>query len=136
MRCYVSFPDEAIFSGVTLPEEPSTTQLKEASPKSAQSTWTSSPVEVAAMKIIEEEPSKKEQPPIISQAGRRCYTPPGQSLLLDRFLLSLRAPSGGLVVGALVRGLLHASGQRISQRLKTPSQRPCHQQGCWMLPNE
>ena len=25
MKCYVSFPDEAVFSGMALPEEPSTT---------------------------------------------------------------------------------------------------------------
>ena len=30
MKCYVPFPDEAIFSGMALPEEPSTTQSKEA----------------------------------------------------------------------------------------------------------
>ena len=50
MKCYVCFPDEAVFSGVALLEEPSTTQPKEAIPKSAQPMQTNSPVEEAAMK--------------------------------------------------------------------------------------
>ena len=44
MKHYVSFPDEAIFSGMALPEEPSTTQSEEATPKSAQPMQTNSPV--------------------------------------------------------------------------------------------
>ena len=76
MKCYVSFPDEAIFSGVPLPEEPSTIQPKEAAPKSAQPMQTNSPVEEAITKITEE-PTKKEEPPN-SWVERRCYTPPGQ----------------------------------------------------------
>ena len=35
MKCYVSFTDEDVFSGMALPEEPSITQPKEAAPKSA-----------------------------------------------------------------------------------------------------
>ena len=62
MKCYVSFPDKAIFSGVALPEEPSTTQPKEATPESAQPMQTNSPVEEAIVKVIEEL-TKKEQPP-------------------------------------------------------------------------
>ena len=61
MKCYVSFPDKVIFSGMALPEEPSTTQPKEATPESAQPMQTDSPIEEAAAKI-NEEPSKKEQP--------------------------------------------------------------------------
>ena len=34
MKCYVSFPDETVFSGMALQEEPSITHSKEATPKS------------------------------------------------------------------------------------------------------
>ena len=36
MKCYVSFPDEAVFSGMALPEESLTTQSEETAPKGAQ----------------------------------------------------------------------------------------------------
>ena len=36
MKCYISFPDEAIYSSMALPEEPLTTQPEEATPKTAQ----------------------------------------------------------------------------------------------------
>ena len=62
MKYYISFPDEAIFSSVALPDEPSTTQPEEATPKSAQPMQTDSPVGEAAKKITKE-PTKKEQPP-------------------------------------------------------------------------
>ena len=51
MKCYVSFSDEDIFSGVALPEEPSIIQLKEAASESAQPMQTDSPVEEAVMKV-------------------------------------------------------------------------------------
>ena len=62
MKCSISFPDEAIFSGVALPEEPSITQSKEAAPESAQPMQTISPVEEAVTKVTKEL-TKKEQPP-------------------------------------------------------------------------
>ena len=62
MKCYVSFPDEAISSGRALLEEPSTTQPKEAASESAQPMQTNSPVEEVITKITEEL-TKKEQPP-------------------------------------------------------------------------
>ena len=33
MKCYISFPDEAIFSSVALPEESLATQSEEPTPK-------------------------------------------------------------------------------------------------------
>ena len=62
MKCYVSFSDEDIFSGMALLEEPSITQSMEATQDSAQPTQTNSPVKKAAMKVTKE-PTKKEQPP-------------------------------------------------------------------------
>ena len=56
MRCYVSFTDEDVFSGVALPEEPLTTQPQEVTPESAQPTQADSPVKVT------EEPTKKQKP--------------------------------------------------------------------------
>ena len=61
MKCYVSFSDKDIFSGMALPKEPSITQSKEAAPESAQPMQTNSPVEEAVMKVTEE-PTKKKQP--------------------------------------------------------------------------
>ena len=51
MKCYISFPDEAAFSGMALPEEHSITQSKEATPESAQPMQTGSPVEEAIAKV-------------------------------------------------------------------------------------
>ena len=60
-KCYVSFSEEDVFSGVSLPEEPSITQSKEAAPKSAQPMQPNSPVKEAVTKVTKE-PAKKEQP--------------------------------------------------------------------------
>ena len=76
MKCYVSFPDEAVFSGMALPEEPSTIQLKDAASKSEQPMQTNSPVEEATAKITEEELSKKEQPPKSFPRLEGGVTPP------------------------------------------------------------
>ena len=57
MRCYVSFTDGDVLSGVALLEEPLTTQPQEAAPENAQPTQTDSPVKVT------EEPTRKEKPP-------------------------------------------------------------------------
>ena len=62
MKCYVSFTDEDAFSGMALPEEPSTTKPQEATPKSAQPTQVNSPVKEAIAKVTKE-PTKKEKPP-------------------------------------------------------------------------
>ena len=62
MKCYVSFPSEAIFSSVALPEEPLAMQPEEATPMSAQPMQTNSPVEEATTEITEEL-TKKEQAP-------------------------------------------------------------------------
>ena len=51
MKCYISFPDKAVFSGVALLEEPSITQSKEATPKSTQPMQTDSPVEEAIANV-------------------------------------------------------------------------------------
>ena len=70
IKCYVSFYDEDGFSAVALLEEPSITQSKEATPKSAQPTQTDSPVKEAIAKVTKET-TKKEQPQINFQDGRR-----------------------------------------------------------------
>ena len=61
MKCYISFTDEDIFSGMALPEESPVTQSKEATPKSAQPTQADSPVKGTIAKVTEE-PTKKEKP--------------------------------------------------------------------------
>ena len=43
MECYVSFSDNAVFSGVALPEESQATQSEETTPKSIQQVPTDSP---------------------------------------------------------------------------------------------
>ena len=62
VKCYVSFTDKDIFSGMALPEEPSITKPKESAPESAQLTQAYSPVKEAIAKVTEE-PTKKEKPP-------------------------------------------------------------------------
>ena len=66
MKCYVSFSDEDVFSGVALPEEPSNTQSKEAAPKSSQPTQTDSSVKEAIVKVAEESTKKGEPTELIS----------------------------------------------------------------------
>ena len=63
MKCYVSIPDEAIFSGMALPEESFATQSEDTTLKNAQPTYIDSPAKKAAMKATKEEPSRGEQPP-------------------------------------------------------------------------
>ena len=62
MKHYVSFPDETIFSGVALPEGPLITQSEETDPKNAQPAYADPPAEEAAVKVTEEEPTRREQP--------------------------------------------------------------------------
>ena len=79
MECYIPFPDKAVFSSVSLPKEPLTTQLEETAPENAQPVYTDSPVEEATDKeevqmvrpaegsstfwTLNEEPTRREQPP-------------------------------------------------------------------------
>ena len=55
MKCYVSFPDDAIFGSMALPGEPLMNQLETTIPKSAQPVFTNSPVEEVAVKAATEE---------------------------------------------------------------------------------
>ena len=61
MKCYVSFTDEDIFSGMALPEESLVTQPKEATPESAQPTQTDFPVKEAIAEVTKE-PTREEKP--------------------------------------------------------------------------
>ena len=62
MKCYVSFTEKDVFSGMALPEEPSITQPQESDPESAHPTQVDSPVKETIMKVTKE-PTKKEKPP-------------------------------------------------------------------------
>ena len=84
MKCYVSFTDEDIFSGMAFPEEPPITQPLEATLKSTQPTQADSLVKETTVKVTEE-PTKKGNTQISFLDGRRCYTPPSLQLPLDRF---------------------------------------------------
>ena len=55
IKCYVSFPDDAFFGSVALPDKSLTTQLETTIPESAQPASTNSPIEEAAVKVAEEE---------------------------------------------------------------------------------
>ena len=63
MKCYVSFPDDAFFGSVALPDESLTTQLETTVPESAQPVSTNSPIEEAAVKVAEEEAAPVAVPP-------------------------------------------------------------------------
>ena len=120
MKCYISFPDEAVFSGVALPEEPSITQSKEA-PESAQPMQTDSPVEEAVMKVTEEL-TKKEQSPNQFPGWREVIH-----------------PSRPVVAARQIPPILQGSKQRShsrSSRERMVQQQPHHPQKSWRLPSE
>ena len=62
MKCYVSFTDEDIFSGVALLEESPITQPKETTPESAQPTLANPPIKEAIAEVTKE-PTREEKPP-------------------------------------------------------------------------
>ena len=61
MKCYISFTDEDIFSGMSLPEESPVTQPKEDTPESTQPTQANSPVKEAIAEVTKE-PTREEKP--------------------------------------------------------------------------
>ena len=63
MKCYVSFPNDAVFGGMALPDESLTTQLEKTAPESAQPVSTDSPIEEAVVKVAEEEATPIAGPP-------------------------------------------------------------------------
>ena len=63
MECYVSFPNDAVFSVVALPEESLTTQSEKTAPKSTHLVSTNSPIEEAAVKVAEKEAAPIVRPP-------------------------------------------------------------------------
>ena len=74
MECYVSFPDDAVFGSVALPEESLTMQLEDTAPKSAQPVSTNSPTEEAAMKV-----AKREAAPAVRPAeGSSTFQTPNE----------------------------------------------------------
>ena len=62
MKCYISFTDEDVFSGMALLEESPVTQPKEATPESAQLMQANSPVKEAITEVTKE-PTREEKPP-------------------------------------------------------------------------
>ena len=156
MKCYISFPNDAIFDGVALPGESLTNQLETTIPNSAQPVSTDSPIKEVAVKTAVEEaapigrspegPSTSQTPSkgptsqpegnthqIDSLGGGKCYIPLGQSLLLGRSLQSPKAPDGDLIARVLGKGWLGTEGQRNSYRFKMQDQSPHCQWGCWKL---
>ena len=61
MKCYVSFSDKDVFSGMALPEKSPMTPPKEATPKDAQPAPANSPVKKAIMDVTME-PIRKKKP--------------------------------------------------------------------------
>ena len=61
MKCYVSFTDEDVSSGVALPEESPITQPKEATPKDVQPALANSPVKEASADVTME-PTREKKP--------------------------------------------------------------------------
>ena len=62
MKCYVSFSDEDVFSGVALPEESPITPPKETTPKGAQLALANSPVKEATVDV-NMGPTMEKKPP-------------------------------------------------------------------------
>ena len=63
MRFYISFPDDAIFGGMALPDESLTTQLGKTIAESTQPAYTNSLVEEAVVKVTKEEAVPVVRPP-------------------------------------------------------------------------
>ena len=59
MKCYISFSDEDVFSGIALPEESPTTPPKEATPVGTQPTPPDSPIKETTMNITMEPIAEK-----------------------------------------------------------------------------
>ena len=62
MKCYISFSDEDVFNGVTLPEETPVITPKETTTKSAPPTLANPPVKEATMDMTME-PAVEKRPP-------------------------------------------------------------------------
>ena len=62
MECYLSFSDEDVFKGVTLPEETPIIPPEEVTPKSAQPTPAATPVREAVVEMTMEPPTEKRPP--------------------------------------------------------------------------
>ena len=72
--CYISFPDNAIFGSMALPEEPLTTHSEKTISESAQAVSTNFPVEEAAMKV-----TKREAAPVVRPAeGSNTFQKPNE----------------------------------------------------------
>ena len=63
MKGYISFPDDAIFGGMALPDQSLTTQLEKTIPKSTQPASTDSSIKEAAVKVTKEEAAPIARPP-------------------------------------------------------------------------
>ena len=62
MKCYISFSEEDVFSGIALLKESPITPPKEATPLGAQPTLADSPVKEAMMNITMESTVEKKPP--------------------------------------------------------------------------
>ena len=76
MRCYISFPDDAVFGSVALPDESLTTQLGITVLESAQPVYMDSPVEEAAVKVTREEAAPIVRP---TEGSSTFWTPNEES---------------------------------------------------------
>ena len=61
MKCYISFTNEDVFSGMALPEEPPVTQPKEVTPEGTHPSKADSPVKEAIAEVTKE--TTREKPP-------------------------------------------------------------------------
>ena len=75
MKCYVSFSDEDVFSGVALPEKSPITPPKEATPKGAQPAPANCPVKEATMDVTMG-PTMEKKPPNQFPGWEKVLHPP------------------------------------------------------------
>ena len=129
IKCYVSFSDEDVFSGMVLPEDPLVTQSKEAAPESAQPTQADSPVKEAITKVAKE--STKREKLLNQFPGWKEVIPPCRLVVAARQLPPIcKAPNKDPVVRVPGKGWFD-SRATMSQRCKSPSQNPHHPQESW-----
>ena len=103
MKCYISFSDEDVFSGIALLEESPTTPPEEASPVGAQPTLADSPIKEVTVDVTLE-PTAEKKPPNQFPGWKKVLHPSRQVVAIGQIPPYREAQSEGLIVGVWGKG--------------------------------
>ena len=120
MKCYISFPNDAIFGSMALPHESLTIKLEKTIPESTQPVSTDSPIEEGAVKVANQKGTLTKlilwvEGSVTSLQAGHCHW---------AVLQSPKVPNGDLIAKILGKGWLDAKRHRNSYRFKTQGQSP------------